>query len=142
MLRPGTVLDLQGSFTAYAADKGRRAKVVARYEQVEAANRIVERVVAGRPRKGLIWHFQGSRKSLPMLVAARKLRLHAALGNPTVVIVVDRVDLDAQISSMFRGGGAERGEAGTCDELERLLAQDARKIIIITMASSEKDRAR
>ena len=135
MLRPSMVLDLLGSYTAYAAGKGRRrAKVVARYQQVEAANRIVERVVAGHPRKGLIWHFQGSGKSLLMLFAARKLRLHPALGNPTVIIVVDRVDLDAQISGTFHAAGAPNLEqAGTCEELERLLAQDARKIIITTI---------
>ena len=100
MLRPRMVLDLLGSYTAYATGKGRRrAKIVARYQQVEAANRIVERVVAGHPKKGLIWHFQGSGKSLLMLFAARKLRLHPALGNPTVIIVVDRVDLDTQIAA-------------------------------------------
>ena len=135
MLRPRMVLDLLGSFTAYATGKGkRRAKIVARYQQVEAANRIVERVVAGHPKKGLIWHFQGSGKSLLMLFAARKLRLHPALGNPTVIVVVDRVDLDTQISSTFHAAGAPNLEqAGTCDELERLLAQDARKIIITTI---------
>ena len=135
MLRPQMVLDLLGSFTAYATGKGkRRAKIVARYQQVEAANRIVDRVVAGHPKKGLVWHFQGSGKSLLMLFAARKLRLHPALGNPTVIIVVDRVDLDAQISSTFHAAGAPNLEkAGTCEELERLLAQDARKIIITTI---------
>ena len=72
MLRPSTVLDLLGSYTAYATGKGRRrAKIVARYQQVEAANRIVERVVAGHPKKGLVWHFQGSGKSLLMLFAAQ-----------------------------------------------------------------------
>ena len=102
MLRPHMVLDLLGSYTAYASGKGkRRAKIVARYQQVEGANRIVERVVAGHPKKGLIWHFQGSGKSLLMLFAARKLRLHRALGNPTVIIVVDRIDLDTQISGTF-----------------------------------------
>ena len=135
MLRPHVVLDLLNSFTAYATVKGkRRAKIVARYQQVEAANRIVERVVAGHPKKGLIWHFQGSGKSLLMLFAARKLRLHPALGNPTVVVVVDRIDLDTQISGTFHAAGAPNLEkAGTCDELERLLAQDARKIIITTI---------
>ena len=135
MLRPNTVLDLLGSYTAYATGKGkRRAKIVARYQQVEAANRIVERVVAGHPKKGLIWHFQGSGKSLLMLFAARKLRLHAALGNPTVIIVVDRIDLDTQISSTFHAADAPNLEkADTREDLERLLAQDARKIIITTI---------
>jgi hypothetical protein len=70
-------------------------------QQYEAVNLIVQRVLAGKPRKGLIWHFQGSGKSLLMVFAAQKLRRQAALGNPTVIIVVDRIDLDAQISSTF-----------------------------------------
>ena len=135
MLRPNTVLDLLGSYTAYATGKGkRRAKIVARYQQVEAANRIVERVVAGHPKKGLVWHFQGSGKSLLMLFAARKLRLHPSLGNPTVIIVVDRIDLDTQISSTFHAADAPNLEkADSRADLQRLLAQDARKIIITTI---------
>ena len=135
MLRPNTVLDLLSSYTAYATGKGkRRAKIIARYQQVEAANRIVERVVAGHPKKGLIRHFQGSGKSLLMLFAARKLRLHPALGNPTVIIVVDRIDLDTQISGTFHAADAPNLEkADSRADLERLLAQDARKIIITTI---------
>ena len=99
MLHPAMVLDLLANFTAFATEKGKqRIKLIARYQQVEGANTIVERVVAGQPRKGLIWHFQGSGKSLLMLFAARKLRLHPALKNPTVLVVVDRVDLDSQIA--------------------------------------------
>ena len=107
MLRPNSVLDLLGSYTAYATGREKqRAKIVARYQQVEAANRIVERVVADRPKKGLVWHFQGSGKSLRILFAARTLRLHPALGNPTAIIVVDRIDLDTQISSTFHAADA------------------------------------
>ena len=64
MLRPGAVLDLLASFTTYATHKGKqRIKIIARYQQVDGVNRIVERVVAGQPRKGLIWHFQGSARA-------------------------------------------------------------------------------
>ena len=102
MLRPDIVVDMLANFTAYATDqKKRRIKIVARFQQYEGTNKIVERVVAGYPKKGLLWHFQGSGKSLLMLFAARKLRLHPALKNPTVMIVVDRIDLDTQISSTF-----------------------------------------
>jgi type I restriction enzyme R subunit len=118
MLRPHVLLDLLANFTAYATDKKkRRIKIVARYQQYDGTNRIVERVVAGHPKKGLIWHFQGSGKSLLMLFAARKLRLHPALGNPTVIIVVDRIDLDTQITATFNAadvpnmvGVADRAE--------------------------------
>ena len=102
MLRPHTVLDLLASFTSYATHKGeQRIKMISRYQQYEGVNKLVDRVVTGYPKKGLIWHFQGSGKSLLMLFAARKLRLHPALRNPTVIIVIDRVDLDSQISSTF-----------------------------------------
>jgi type I restriction enzyme R subunit len=135
MLQPQVVLDLLANFTAYATDsKKRRIKIVARYQQYEGTNRIVERVVAGYPKKGLIWHFQGSGKSLLMLFAARKLRLHPALKNPTVMIVVDRIDLDTQISSTFYAADTPNlVKADSRAELQRLLAQDVRKIIITTI---------
>jgi type I restriction enzyme R subunit len=132
MLKPGVVLDLLANFTAYATDsKKRRMKIVARYQQYEGTNKIVERVIAGAPKKGLIWHFQGSGKSLLMLFAARKLRLDPALKNPTVIIVVDRVDLDTQISSTFYAADTPNlVKAEKRKELGLLLSQDVRKIII------------
>lgn len=135
MLRPHVVLDLLTSFTAYATDtKKRRIKIVARHQQYEATNQIVERVVAGHPKKGLIWHFQGSGKSLLMLFAARKLRLHPALKNPTVMIVIDRIDLDTQISATFHAADTPNLVKGDSRaELQRLLKQDSRKIIITTI---------
>ena len=112
LLRPSVVLDILANFTLFATDKKKhRIKVVCRYQQYEAVNLIVERVLAGMPKKGLIWHFQGSGKSLLMVFAAQKLRMHPALGNPTVLIVVDRIDLDAQISSTFHGRDARRASA-------------------------------
>lgn len=135
MLRPNVVLDILGSFTLFATDKKkRRIKIICRYQQYEAANKLVERVVAGYPRKGLIWHFQGSGKSLLMVFAAQKLRMHAGLKNPTVLIVVDRVDLDTQITGTFTGADIPNLEkADTREKLQQLLAQDVRKIIITTI---------
>ncbi len=135
MLRPHVVLDILGSFTLFATDrKKRRIKVICRYQQYEAANKIVQRVVAGHPRKGLIWHFQGSGKSLLMVFAAQKLRMHAGLKNPTVLIVVDRIDLDTQITGTFTGADIPNLEkAESREKLQQLLAQDVRKIIITTI---------
>jgi type I restriction enzyme R subunit len=135
LLRPHVLLDLLANFTSYATDKKkRRIKIVARYQQYDGVNKIVERVVAGHPKKGLIWHFQGSGKSLLMLFAARKLRLHPALKNPTVMIIVDRVDLDTQISSTFYAADTPNlVKADSRAELQRLLGQDVRKIIITTI---------
>jgi len=135
MLRPHVVLDILASFTLFATDrKQRRIKIISRYQQYDAANKIVERVLAGYPKKGLIWHFQGSGKSLLMVFAAQKLRLHPRLKNPTVLIVVDRIDLDTQITGTFTGADIPNLEkAETRDKLQQLLAQDVRKIIITTI---------
>jgi type I restriction enzyme R subunit len=135
LLRPSVLLDILAHFTLFATDKRkRRIKVVCRYQQYEAVNLIVQRVLAGKPRKGLIWHFQGSGKSLLMVFAAQKLRLEPELGNPTVIIVVDRIDLDAQISSTFHASDVPNlVKAETREDLQKLLKQDTRKIIITTI---------
>ena len=135
LLRPSVVLDILAHFTLFATDKRkRRHKIVCRYQQYEAANQIVQRVLAGFPRKGLIWHFQGSGKSLLMVFAAQKLRLQPALRNPAVLIVVDRVDLDTQISATFHATDIPNLiKADSREDLETLLRQDTRKIIITTI---------
>ncbi len=135
LLRPQVLLDILANFTLFATDqKKRRLKIVCRYQQYDAANRIVERVLAGYPKKGLIWHFQGSGKSLLMVFAAQKLRMQRGLLNPTVIIAVDRIDLDTQISATFHASDIPNlVKAETREELERLLRYDTRKIIITTI---------
>jgi type I restriction enzyme R subunit len=84
MFTPEIVMDIFRFFTLFATDKKyRKYKIICRYQQFEGANLIVERVKAGYPKKGLIWHFQGSGKSLLMVFAAQKLRQTAELKNPT-----------------------------------------------------------
>jgi len=140
LLKPSTLLDILQYFTVYATNsKKKKIKIVCRYQQYEGANAIIERVKDGKIRKGLIWHFQGSGKSLLMLFAAQKLRKQADLNNPTVIIVVDRVDLDTQITATFNT--AEVPNMMTTDsigELHKLLEHDTRKIII-TMIHKFKD---
>jgi type I restriction enzyme, R subunit len=135
MLRPGVVLDILQNFTLFATDaKQRRIKLICRYQQYFTTNQIVHRVVSGYPKKGLIWHFQGSGKSLLMVFAAQKLRLHPRLGNPTVIIVVDRIDLDTQISATFNASDVPNMVGvGSRQELQTLLGQDARKVLITTI---------
>jgi type I restriction enzyme R subunit len=135
LMRPGVVLDILQNFTLFATDKKhRRIKVICRYQQYETTNKIVARVVAGYPKKGLIWHFQGSGKSLLMVFAAQKLRMHPRLGNPTVMIVVDRIDLDTQITATFNASDVAN-MVGVSDrkELQKLLGQDVRKVLITTI---------
>lgn len=101
LLRPRNVLDFIENFVVFATFEGKTKKKVARYQQFEAANDIVNRVVEGEHKTGLIWHTQGSGKSLTMIFAGYKLRRQIALDNPTVYIVVDRTDLKTQVADEF-----------------------------------------
>ncbi len=135
MITPEKVMDIFQYFTMFATDKKyRKYKIICRYQQYEGANMIVERVKAGYPRKGLIWHFQGSGKSLLMVFAAQKLRMHPDLKNPTVIIVDDRLDLETQITATFNASDIPNLEsAGKREQLMTMLRQDIRKIIITTI---------
>jgi type I restriction enzyme R subunit len=121
-------------FTLFATDKKkRRIKIVCRYQQYEAANLIVQRVLAGKPRKGLIWHFQGSGKSLLMVFAAQKLRCSRSWQphghhrrRPHRPRRADQLHLPRLRRAQPREGRDARGTAA-------LLKQDTRKIIITTI---------
>lgn len=134
-LQPGVVLDIARNFTTFATDRShRKIKIICRFQQYDGVNKIVDRVVDGRIKKGLVWHFQGSGKSLLMVFAANKLRKHEALGNPTVLIVVDRIDLDTQITATFKAADvANMVAAESSSQLHDLLASDAKKVIITTV---------
>ena len=135
MLTPSVVLELLDAFTIYpTADSGRKSKVIARYPQYEAANQIVERVVEGRKKRGLIWHFQGSGKSFLMVFAAQLLQARPELRNPTVIIVVDRINLDSQIGATFDAADVPNVvKAESRDDLEDLLRTDTRQTIVTTI---------
>jgi len=135
MITPDNLLDLFQFFTLFATDnKYRKYKVIARYQQFEGANMIVERVKNGYPKKGLIWHFQGSGKSYLMEFAAVKLRMLPELKNPTVIVVDDRLDLESQITAQFHSSDVANLEtASNIQQLMDMLRQDIRKIIITTI---------
>jgi type I restriction enzyme R subunit len=132
LLSPARLLDILQNFSLFTTNKKKhRNKVIPRFQQYEGANKIVERVKEGRVKKGLIWHFQGSGKSLLMVFAAQKLRRSAELKSPTVIVLVDRTDLDTQISSTFNASDIPNVEATeSIKDLQKMLEQDTRKIII------------
>jgi type I restriction enzyme R subunit len=135
VLTPRAVLDFLRFFTIYATDnKHRKIKIIARFQQFQATNLIVDRVLLGEVKQGLIWHFQGSGKSLLMVFTALKLRAMAELTNPTILVVVDRIDLDTQITGTFNASDVP-GLVSTDSraQLQTLLSQGARKIIITTI---------
>lgn len=132
LLSPARLLDILQNFSLFTTNKKKqRSKVIPRFQQYEGANKIVERVKEGRVKKGLIWHFQGSGKSLLMVFAAQKLRRAAELKSPTVIVLVDRTDLDTQISGTFNASDIPNVETtDSIKDLQKMLEQDTRKIII------------
>jgi type I restriction enzyme R subunit len=138
LLAPKTLLDILYNFTTYTTNKSRqRIKVVCRYQQYEGANRIVERVLENKIKRGLIWHFQGSGKSLLMLFAAQKMRRMPELKSPTVMIVVDRIDLDSQTQNVFKEAPNVM-PTEDIDTLNKFLENDARYIIITTIFAFQR----
>ncbi|MCB9230382.1 MAG: HsdR family type I site-specific deoxyribonuclease [Bacteroidia bacterium] len=132
LLHGPQLLDIMLNFSLFSTNKKKqRMKVICRFQQYQAANKIVDRVIEGRIKKGLIWHFQGSGKSLLMVFAAQKLRKSPELKSPTVIVLVDRTDLDTQISGTFNAADVANVETtDSISELQRLLERDTRKIII------------
>jgi type I restriction enzyme, R subunit len=135
LLTPAAILGFLRYFTVFATDsKHRKIKIIARYQQFQATNLIVDRVLYGKVKQGLIWHFQGSGKSLLMVFTALKLRATAGLTNPTVLIVVDRIDLDTQITGTFNAADVPNlVSTDSRKELQDLLAAGTRKVIITTI---------
>ena len=135
LLSPERLLDILQNFSLFSSNKKKqRMKMIPRFQQYEGANAIVERVIEGKIKKGLIWHFQGSGKSFLMVFAAQKLRREAKLKSPTVIVLVDRIDLDTQISGTFNAADiANVQTTENIKELQTLLERDTRKILISTI---------
>lgn len=131
----GNLLDIIRNFIVFESEQGTLVKKVARYQQFRAANKIVDRALnVGSPsanRRGIVWHTQGSGKSLTMIFAAKKLWNHPSLQQPTVIIVVDREQLEEQMAGeLFRTSTENVTVANSRRELRQLLAGNQRGIIV------------
>lgn len=135
VLNPVNVLHFARHYTLFATDKKhRRLKIIARYQQFQAAEMIVQRVVEGKIKQGLVWHFQGSGKSLLMVFASLRLRSHPELKSPSVFIVVDRIDLDTQITGTFNASDVPNlARIDSRAELAEALKAGMRKVVITTV---------
>jgi type I restriction enzyme R subunit len=114
MLRPTHLLDLIRNFTVFQQVDGKTRKVVARYQQFRAIQKAVSRLQEGRTRSkgsvrdergGIIWHTQGSGKSLSMVFLVRKMRMTPRLNRFKVVLVTDRTDLEDQLRDTAKLSG-------------------------------------
>ncbi|MDP9352856.1 MAG: type I restriction endonuclease subunit R, partial [Chloroflexota bacterium] len=99
-------LDLVRHFVLFETDGANTSKKLAAYHQYHAVNKAVEATVAatapeGDRRAGVLWHTQGSGKSISMVFYAGKLATNTAMGNPTLVVLTDTNDLDDQLFDQF-----------------------------------------
>ncbi|MFX1680885.1 type I restriction endonuclease subunit R [Mitsuaria sp. CC2] len=122
-------------------DDGRLVKKVAGYHQFHAVRAVVQSVLkasapGGTRKGGVVWHTQGAGKSIEMTCLAGALMAHPAMGNPTLVVVTDRNDLDNQLFGVFAAASEMLREtpaqADTRPELRRLLANRPSGGIIFT----------
>lgn len=108
LLTPAHLLDVVQNFMLFMQAGGQTIKTVCRYQQYRAVNRAIARLKSGQTRRqhgehdqrgGLIWHTQGSGKSLTMVFLVRKIRADAQLRRFKVIVVTDRKDLQGQLSA-------------------------------------------
>ena len=136
LITPERLLDIYRFYTVFSGtSSGSKIKIVCRYQQYLGGEAIVQRVLTtyrkGKgPRKGLIWHFQGSGKSWLMVFAAQKLRRQKELKAPTVIIVDDRIDLEDQITGDFTR--AEIPNVDSITSKQELIEKIRQQKILIT----------
>jgi len=140
LLEPSRLLDLLAHFIVFEtdADSGKRIKKVCRYQQFRAVNKAVERVAEGTKKRGLVWHTQGSGKSLTMVFLALKLKTHLTidaptLQNPNILVLTDRIDLDDQISKTFVACGLPNPkQANSVGQLREAVARGGSGQILLS----------
>lgn len=140
LAEPSRLLDILAHFIAFETDPetGEKIKKISRYQQFRAVNKAVQRVAEGEHRKGLIWHTQGSGKSLTMVFLALKLKTHLTLdaptlANPNILVLTDRIDLDNQISGTFAACGLPNPtQAGSVAELREAVARGGNGQILLS----------
>lgn len=129
LCRPERLLELADSFTVF--DAGERK--IARYQQYFCVKRIMQRIhkfdADGSRKGGVVWHTQGSGKSITMVLLAEAIARDPAIKDPKIVLVTDRVDLDDQIYRTFDHCGLELVQAKTGRHLRDLLDDPKARII-------------
>lgn len=139
MLRKDALLDLMRNFIVFDG----KVKKLARYQQYRAVNKAIDRILtADKPalRGGVVWHTQGSGKSLTMVYLAMKLRRQTKLQNPMLVIVTDRQDLDEQITGTFQQSGFPNPtQASSVADLKQQLAKGAGSTVMTLIQKFQGD---
>lgn len=139
LLPPETLLDVLRSCSVFMdTDSGKRVKVICRYQQYRAAKKMLARLRAGKnadERSGVVWHTQGSGKSLTMVFLARMIRASGDLSDFKIVMVNDRVDLEEQLTDTAKLIG---GKINVIESSEALRVQLGTKASDLNMVMVHK----
>lgn len=134
MLDRRNLLDLIRTFTLFSTnDRGKTIKIVGRYQQFRAVKLAVKRLLSGstpRDRSGIIWHTQGSGKSLTMMFMVREMYQHASLSTWKVIFVTDRTQLEGQLSETSANIGFTVKVADSIRKLKELLSTDSSDLVM------------
>ncbi len=135
LLNKKNLLDIIRNFILFDTKNGMMTKKITRYQQFTAVLKIVNRILHEKEKKGIIWHWQGSGKSLTMLFTALKLRREEALlQNPYILVITDRKYLDRQISDTFRECGFPNPiRAENSKDLYHMLSEGVGRTIMTTV---------
>ena len=132
------VIETLSSYIVFMTVDEEVQKYILKQHQRRAIAKIIRRVLEEKEKKGLIWHTQGAYKSLTMIVSADELRKMQELENPTIIVVVDRVELEDQIRRNFQAYGFPNiVKAESKNHLRELLESDYRGLIITTIHKFE-----
>ena len=134
LFEPSRFLELVAHFVLFETRDGKTVKKLPRYQQWRAVRKTVKRLTSATPLGGVIWHTQGSGKSLTMALLARLLRADSTgLANPTVLVLTDRRDLDKQIFDTFHAVGIRAIQAVSVAGLVRMLGNDYGSVFTSTV---------
>lgn len=157
MLRPAHLLDILRHFILFQIDEGKLIKICPRYQQYRAVQKAMARLATGKTtmqsskqrdeRGGIIWHTQGSGKSITMVQLVRKLRTHPQLCGFKVVVVTDRTSLEQQLQETAQLTGervrpdkddVKPGESSS-DLVKRILREEGPDLVFC-MVQKNQDR--
>ncbi|ARL97309.1 type I restriction endonuclease subunit R [Burkholderia pseudomallei] len=143
LFEPARFLELITYYVLFETRDGKTVKKLPRYQQWRTVRKTVQRLTAPKPLGGVVWHTQGSGKSLTMALLARLLRAESTgLDNPTVLVLTDRRDLDKQIFDTFHAVGIKAIQAVSVDGLVKMLSNDYGSVFTSTVQKfQEKDEA-
>jgi type I restriction enzyme R subunit len=135
LLTPAILLDVLRTCTVFMdTDAGQRIKAVCRYQQYRATRKIIERLRVGKTpevRSGVVWHTQGSGKSLTMVFVARMLRAAPDLQDFKILLINDRIDLERQLASTAKLIGGKINIIESTAQLREHLSTDASDINMV-----------